>query len=67
MIGRKRIKTPRDQYFMSTFGLTMVYVCMHACSMYVCVFVCKYVCILVKLHITAQSGPVIVVILCHSH
>ena len=30
-----------------------------------CVFVC--VCVFIKLHITAQSGPVILVILCHSH
>ena len=29
--------------------------------------VCMYVCIFIKLHITAQSGPVIRVILCHSH
>ena len=29
--------------------------------------VCMYVCIFIKLHITAQSGPVILVILCHSH
>ena len=29
------------------------------CSVCVCVFI--------KLHITAQSGPVILVILCHSH
>ena len=28
---------------------------------------CMYVCIFIKLHITAQSGPVILVILCHSH
>ena len=32
--------------------------------LYVCV-VCVY--IFIKLHITAQSGPVILVILCHSH
>ena len=25
------------------------------------------VCVFIKLHITAQSGPVILVILCHSH
>ena len=31
----------------------------------VCVCVC--VCVFIKLHITAQSDPVIVVILCHSH
>ena len=28
--------------------------------------VCMYVCIFIKLHITAQSGLVILVILCHS-
>ena len=26
---------------------------------YVCMYVCMYVCIFMKLHITAQSGPVI--------
>ena len=30
-------------------------------------YVCMYVCIFIKLHITAQSGPVILFILCHSH
>ena len=29
--------------------------------------VCVYVCVFIKLHISAQSGPVILVILCHSH
>ena len=33
--------------------------------MYVCMYVCMYV--FIKLHITTQSGPVILVILCHSH
>ena len=32
----------------------------------VCVCVCV-LCVIIKLHITAQSGPVILVILCHSH
>ena len=32
-----------------------------------CVCVCMCVCVFIKLHITAQSGPVILVILCHSH
>ena len=32
-----------------------------------CVCVCVCVCVFIKLHITAQSGPVILVILCHSH
>ena len=34
--------------------------------LYVCMYVCMYVCIFIKLHITAQSGLVILVILCHS-
>ena len=34
--------------------------------MYVCVYVCMDLYFL-KLHITAQSGPVILVILCHLH
>ena len=33
----------------------------------VCVRVCVCVCVFIKLHITTQSGPVILVILCHSH
>ena len=36
----------------------IVYIC-------VCMYVCMYV--FIKLHITTQSGPVILVILCHSH
>ena len=32
----------------------------------VCVCVCVCVCVFIKLHITAQSGLVILVILCHS-
>ena len=31
------------------------------------VSVCVCVCVFIKLHITAQSGPVVLVILCHSH
>ena len=30
-------------------------------------YVCVCVCVFIELHITAQSGPVILVILCHSH
>ena len=33
--------------------------------LFVCVRVC--VCVFIKLRITDQSGPVILVILCHSH
>ena len=29
--------------------------------------VCVSVCVFIKMHITAQSGPVTLVILCHSH
>ena len=35
--------------------------------LFVCVCVCVCVCVFIKLHITAQSGLVILVILCHSH
>ena len=46
-----------------------------SCILYVCMYICMYVgsmyvCIFIKLHINAQSGPVIsviLVILCHSH
>ena len=34
---------------------------------HVCMCVCVCVCVFIKLHITTQSGPVILVILCHSH
>ena len=45
------------------FGLgAEVRVCV---CVYICVCVC--VCVFIKLHITPQSGPVILVILCHSH
>ena len=36
-------------------------------AIYVCVCVCVCVCVFIKLHITAQSGLVILVILCPSH
>ena len=38
-----------------------------ALTPWVCVCVCVCVCVFIKLHITTQSGPVILVILCHSH
>ena len=37
----------------------------HSMPLAVCMYVCMYV--FIKLHITTQSGPVILVILCHSH
>ena len=42
----------------------MILVCV---CVYVCVCVCVCVCVFVKSHITTQSGPVTLVILCHSH
>ena len=36
------------------------------CVVAMCI-VCVCVCVFIKLHIIAQSGPVILVILCHSH
>ena len=36
-------------------------------TQYVCMYVCVCVCVFIKLHITAQSGLVILVILCPSH
>ena len=39
----------------------------YLCPLIVCVCVCVCVCVFIKLHITTQSGPVILVILCHSH
>ena len=47
--------------YISGMYLYIRYVCI-----YVCMYVCMYVCIFIKLHITAQSGLVILVILCHS-
>ena len=43
-------------------NLINIHTCMYVC-MYVCmsVYVCMYVCIFIKLHITAQSGLVILV------
>ena len=34
---------------------------------WMCMCVCVCVCVFIKLHIATQSGPVILVILCHSH
>ena len=42
-----------------------IYLLIYGICMYVCIHVRKYV--FIKLHITTQSGPVILVILCHSH
>ena len=42
-------------------GRYIYVLCMYVCMYYVCMYV------FIKLHITTQSGPVILVILCHSH
>ena len=47
---------------MTVEGLTIV---VYECFVLVCVYVC--VCVFIKLHINAQSVPIILVILCHSH
>ena len=46
------------------FNVQVVCVCEYVC---VCVYVCECLCVFIKLHITAQSCLVILVILCHSH
>ena len=51
----------KENFFFSFLRLS---VCVSMCAR-VCVCVC--VCVSIKLHITAQSGLVILVILCHSH
>ena len=57
-----------DTYYENLWSDATTYVCMYA-YMYVCMNTCMYVCmyVFIKLHITTQSGPVILVILCHSH
>ena len=55
--------------FFFSFALLTVYpIFPHrvSCACVVCC-VCVCVCVFIKLHITTQSGPVILVILCHSH
>ena len=43
--------------------------CLPYYSMCVCALcvLCVCVCVFIKLHIAAQSGPVILIIICHSH
>ena len=36
-------------------------------SFFLMVCMCVRLCVFIKLHITAQSSPVILVIMCHSH
>ena len=47
-------------------AIILILQCVCVC-MCVCVHVCVCVCVFIKLHINGQSGPVIPVILCHSH
>ena len=48
-------------------NLTRLILTLAICDDNTCIPVCVCVCVFIKLHITAQSGPVILVILCHSH
>ena len=48
-------------------GGTMILVTEMCVCVCVCVCICVCVCVFIKLHTTTQSGPVILVILCHSH
>ena len=66
----RKIKLKLGEYAMALYCLSVLSICtvVYACKVFpfksstaVCV------CVFIKLHITAQSGPVIVVILCHSH
>ena len=50
---------PDERQFRVLFARMFFIVC-------VCVCLCLCVCVFIKLHITAQSGLVILVILCHS-
>ena len=47
--------------FTAVYGYMCNYSGMYVEPMYVCMYV------FIKLHLTTQSGPVILVILCHSH
>ena len=56
------------EFFKKTIPLPGVSLALVGCNTdSLCVCVCVCVCVFIKLHITAQSGPVILVILCHSH
>ena len=56
---------PEKEHFFYESGIRTV-VDANVLVRIVCVCVCA-LCVFIKLHITAQSGPVIPVILCHSH
>ena len=49
----------------SKVELVFILKILYHCPQSLCVCVC--LCVFIKLHITTQSGPVILVILCHSH
>ena len=62
------LKVPADVIAIHTYPCVGVSVSVCVCvCLCVCLSVCVSVCVFIKLHITAQSGPVILVILCHSH
>ena len=53
--------------YVFSFRIVFFYLVTTGWIFYIILYVCMYVCIFIKLHITAQSDPVILVILCHSH
>ena len=54
-------KKANARFFTPYHCLIEALLCVCVCSCIVCVYIFS------KLHITAQSGPVILVIICHSH
>ena len=53
--------------YCSHVGLLKLYCRVHSSIFSTSSSLCVCVCVFIKLHITTQSGPVILVILCHSH
>ena len=60
--GKERVKGKASRMQSSIIGPALV--CVYA-AVFVCMCIC--VCVFIKLHITAPSGPVTIVILCHLH
>ena len=68
---RDSSRVPSESFYATRIdppkGGSMILVTKTSLCMYICMNVCMYVYLFIKLHINAQSGPVIRVILCHSH
>ena len=54
-------------FFLSTASMRCFLSWLTACKGQCMCVLCVCMCVFVKFHITTQSGPVILVILCHSH